>query len=397
MSFRRTLPLAPLFLVLALLLAGCGGGPGVPTFDLPTDEEGLARAEADLRAAVAADPRDAGAHRDLARVLAAEGEAAEAADHFNRAVLLDTTLSEGVARDREQAMRIFQARARVQVDAGEWNAVQRELDGADLMHRPDAETVRLRARVSSARGRADEALSLLREAERLDSRNDEVREDLRAALVRAAEARADAGDYERALDAVEEARKRDDRIELVYMEGSIAYAWAQQAPPGLRDAQLERAANAFREVRRRRPGDLDAAFNLGAVLLAGDRYAEAEALYRSLLPENPKDGDLYLALSLVHGHLGETELSEAEKAAGHALRSGEPVDDPRVWADRAVQRYPGSDLEETLDAEGVPDAIHTFNRPGGALVEVWFWWGEDLVQAFQAGRTVGVPVRLARF
>ncbi len=82
---------------------------------------------------------------------------------------------------------------------------------------------------------------------------------------------------------MQEARRADPGADLSYVEGTVAYALAKTAPEGERERYLDAAAEAFTGYRRRHPEDADAQFNLGAVLLAAERYQEAIAVYLGLL------------------------------------------------------------------------------------------------------------------
>ncbi len=103
-----------------------------------------------------------------------------------------------------------------------------------------------------------------------------------------------------------------------------------------------------------------------------------------------------MVLSRAHSFAGEPRLAAVEEAVGRALRGGEPVQDPAGWAGRAAARFPGSDLASAYARLAVPEAIYTYSPPGGALVEVWFYWNRGLLYAFRDGGEVGTPLALPR-
>jgi len=259
-----------------------------------------------------------------------------------------------------------------------------------------AQTLYLRGRLAEAQDRPADALVRYREAHRLD-KGDRLRsEALVTLLVADARRHTQRGRFAQARDALREAREVADSPELRYLEGSVFYAWAEHVTGEERRQYLNQAAVAFQDVLRRQPDDQDAAYNLGAVLLAAERYGEAVVLYQNLVARNPRDGEPYQALSLAHGHLGQSLLSQAEEAVGRALRADEPVDRPGTWAERSARRFPGSDLAKEFRQGASPEDVYTYERLGGGLVEVWFYWNRGRVVAFREGGRIGIPVELDR-
>lgn len=245
-------------------------------------------------------------------------------------------------------------------------------------------------------GDAEAALPYLQRAWEADPGKKEYRESYREALLDVGQARYQEQRYQEAWETLSRADEVESTSDLDYLRGLVAYSWAESEESGERWERLAWAEDAFRSVLKHDPHDADAAFNLGAVLMASEQFEEAAAIYRRLLRDSPTDGGLYLALSRVHSMSGESELALTEEAAGKALRAGEPVDNPGIWALRAAERFAEADLALTYEELGSPEAVYTYTVPGGVLVEAWFYWSRGRVEAFREGGRVGASVYLEK-
>ena len=357
---------------------------------------GSSDAEAAYRRALARDPDDADAHFRLAGLLAADGRAEEAVTHYDSAQALDAGFKPRVAEDRRRRLRDCNEDAARLIGDGRHAEADRLLGAAEVLVPGDATTLFLRGRSREAQGDAAGAVEAYRLAVVKSPGDREKQRALAGALAALAEARYEEGAPREAWNLLQEVRRNDPAADLDYVEGTVAYALARTVPEEERGPHLDAAADAFARHLRRHPQDADARFNLGAVLLAAERYGEAVAIYLDLIAADPQDGDLYMVLSRAHSFAGQPEMAAAEEAVGHALRAGEPVENTADWAARAAARFPGSDLAETYAGQGTPEAIHTYSLPGGALVEVWFYWIDGSLHAFREGAHLGPPVTLPR-
>lgn len=381
------------FALLALAVAGCAN-PSVRVGDVHPREGRRDEAEATYRQAIARNPDDAEAHFDLAEFLAEDARAPEAIEHYEKAQALDARFKPKVAEQRRRYLKVYNEDAERMIAKKLFSEADRVLGAAQAMVPGDGTTLFLRGRSREAQNDPTGAVEAYRLAAVKEPGNRERKLALAGALTVLGEARFDAGEFSEAWDLLQEARRADPSTDLSYVEGTVAYALAKTAPEGERERYLDAAVEAFTSYRRRHPDDADAQFNLGAVLLAADRYQEAIGVYLSLLADNPKDGDLYMVLSRAHGFAGESRLAAVEEAVGRALRGGDPVLDPADWAARAAARFPGSDIASAYARLAAPEAIYTYSPPGGALVEVWFYWNRGLLYAFRDGGEVGTPLTL---
>lgn len=388
---RRLAPAA----LCALALAGCAD-PSARGGDVRLDEGRPEEAEAQYRQALARDPDNAEAHFRLAQVLAGQGRTADAVVHYDRAAALDRDYGARAADDRRRYLRRFVAEAKSLLAEGRPEEAEAALVSATDLVPADAETQVLQGRLREHRGDLPGAVESYRRALTLDPGRDEAEEALAGALADLGRERYDAGRFGEAEALVAEALTLDSDPDLHYLQGTIAYARAQQITGDARMEQLNRAASEFRLVLRADPGDDDARFNLGAVLLASEQFEAAAEVYLELIARNPKQGDLYMALARAHSLAGELSLTATEEAIGRALRVGEPVDDPSRWARLSAERFPHTELATTYFDLMVPDAIQTYTLPGGGLVEVWFYWRESVVEAFREGGRLGPTFNLPR-
>ena len=204
-------------------------------------------------------------------------------------------------------------------------------------------------------------------------------------------------DYLAAWDRLEEARQVDaDAPDIPYLRGMVAYARAQVLEEEAAQVYLEEAALSFQKVLEMDPDDDDARFNLAAVYMGLGRWGEAGEIYEELLLRNPTDGRLYQALARAHSLAGDNERALAEEAVGRALRADNPVEDAGIWARRAAERYPESEMAEEYQNHGAPESIYTYTIPGGDLVEVWFYWDDAVVEVFREGGRLGPAFHLPR-
>lgn len=297
-------------------------------------------------------------------------------------------------QERTTLAREYQDRAEAHLDMGETTEAAIALEQAEMLVPEDPRTLHLLGRVSLAQGDPLAAIPDLRAAWDSDPENEQFRDTFREALILAGEGFYQDEEYDRAWEVLGEASELEGTPDLEYLKGLVAYAWARTTETDDRWDHLLRAETAFRSVLDDRPDDQDARFNLGAVLLALEEYEEAIVIYQGLLRDNPTDGGLYLALSRSHSMGGDIDAALAEEAIGSALRAGDPVDNPTTWSGRASERFPASDLAMVYEEHGIPESVYTYAVPGGALVEVWFYWDSGIVEAFREGGRIGRTISI---
>jgi len=393
-AFRRRAPFAAL---LGLVLVGWGCAASGPA-SAPVAWHGLPPEQAEplIRADLEKNPRDVEAHLALARILADRGQAVEAGEHLAWVRALEPKRDGEMDRIAHVYLARYQRTASDSLAAGDFPGAEAALDRAEAIVPNDPRTALLRGKLFSSRGEMDAALMAFRTAWMLSPEDRELRDAFLGALLADAQKRYEAEDFQTAWQQLEEAIRIQDSPDLEYLRGLVAYARARRAPDMERPAYLGLAEEAFRSVLDHAHDDEDAAFNLGAVLLASEQYGEAARIYWKLIEKHPRDGRLYLALAHVHSMSGDSEAAVAEEAIGKALRAGQPVDDPLGWADRAGRRFPESDLATVLAADGAPEAIYTYTVPGGGLVEVWFYDRAGLVEVFREGGRLGTTIEVQR-
>jgi tetratricopeptide (TPR) repeat protein len=390
-------PPAFLLHVLILLLAATGcGDPQITGGNVHLDEGRVEEAEARYREALSRDPNNPEAHFQLARVLAMRNEANEAALHFTRAEELSRGFRGRVQAEREKFAAQYQERALSLLREMRPAEAVGALEAAETLDPGRPHTAYLRGRVEAVQSGPEGAVVHYRRAHVADPRNTDYTRSLTETLVELGRRSKESRDHAAAVAYLEEAITVADRSDIHYLLGSVYYTWAQSTAGDAQMRHLQRAADAFTMVLRRNPGDQDASYNLAAVLLASRRYDEAVDLYRRLLAEHPRDGELYLALALAHGHLGQSRLAMAEEAVGRALQAGQPVTDPGSWARRSAERFPHSDLAALYRELDAPREVLTYQRVGGGLMEVWLYWGRGVAEAFREGGRHGDRVPLPR-
>lgn len=377
--------------MLLALAGGCTPGeepPAVRTAE-PAD---LTAEEVRLRSVLAVTPDDADATYDLARVLAEEGQTGEAVEYFDRTVDLNPDMADRVTRMRREYLERLQQEAETLLEAGQNTEANDVLGRADILVPEDGRTAYLRGRAADTSGDLETAVPLYRSALDSDPENREYRDALASALLGLGKGRYESGDFASAFELLNEADGLRSSVDLQYLRGMVAYAWAQRTEDEMEKTdRLLVAAECFQSVLDRDPNDEDARFNLGAVLLAAERYEEAAEVYHRLILDNPEDGRLFSALSRAHSLSGMNTAALTEDAIGRALRTGEHVEDPKTWSYRAAERFPQTALAGIYARYGEPEEVITYTVPGGGLVEVWFYWEKGMIQAFREGGEVGSP------
>ena len=241
----------------------------------------------------------------LARVLAEQGKTLEAAEAFSKTVVLEPKMQDRVVRERRRYAEGFQREAETHLEADRTAEADTALTRAEILLPEDGETAYLRGRLARETGDLEGAVPLFRSALDSDPENREYRETLAGALLAFGKERYEDGDFETAYALLNEADTLRSSLDLQYLRGMTAYAWAQQTEEEIeRLDRLAVAAECFQRVLEKDPKDADARFNLGAVLLASERYAEAADVYHDLIRETPQDGRLFSALSRAHSLIG---------------------------------------------------------------------------------------------
>ena len=235
----------------------------------------------------------------------------------------------------------------------------------------DGTTLFLRGRSREAQNDFTGAVEAYRLAAAKDPSSRERKVALAGALTSLGEARYDAGEFTQAWDLLQEARRADPTADLSYVEGTVAYALAKTAPEGDRGRHLDVAAAAFTGYRRRPRTMRTPQFNLGAVLLAAERYQEAIRIYLDLLASDPKDGDLYMVLSRAHSSAVNPGLPPPRRRSATPARRGTGCGPPGLGraCRRAVCRK--RHRVRLLPAGGPGGDLYLFTarrRLGGGLV-----------------------------
>lgn len=392
---RPHVPQILLGLFLSAGIVGCTSTQAPPP-SVHVDDSRSEDAETEFRKRLNSKPNDSEAHHRLGQILATQGNAIEADLHFTKAVQIDASRRSRVNLDRERYASQFQSKAVEFAGEGSYESAGRALNQADTMLRGLPRTLYLRGRLAQSQGDPLGAREYYEQALEKLPDNAEYTEAYVEVLLELGRERNQEQDFEGARRLLEDAAELSSSPDVDYLLGTVLYSMAQASSGEEQQAYLVEAAESFRAVLDKAPKDEDARYNLGAVLLSSGQFEEAVGIYESLILDNPRDGDLFLALSLAHGRTGQSEMAMAEDAIGRALRENRPVDAPATWARRATTRFENSDLASTYRRLGSPEAIYTYSRLGGDLVEVWFYWDQRKVIAFQDGGRYGVPVDLPR-
>ena len=373
-------------------ISGCPfRGTGNP--DRATQRQEAADQEAALREAVARAPNNPEVNLALAKVLAREMKTQEAVHYFDQTRILDPARQKEVEKERLRHVTRYQDEAQGFLAVSDLDTAERLLGQAEIMLPYHGRTFFLRGQIFQRREGWTGAVPLFRMVSEADPGTKEYREILARALFLSGGEHYQAKEYALAWRALTEVRHLQPGPDVDYLGGLVAYAWAQQSETD-RAEHLHRARAAFEAVLDQDPDHEDAAFNLGAVYLSASQFKASIKIYREMVSRNPRDGRLYLALARAHGLSGEDETALALDAVGRALRTGDPVGNPKIWAHRGRDRFPDTDLSAALEEYGPPESVYTYSLPGGSLVEIWCYWKEDLVLAYREGTRIGAPIAL---
>ena len=384
----------PVMRILCLLTVALVGACASPKPGLP-DPADTVRSEQSYRAEVAENPNNADAHLKLAEVLAHSGGFDEAMAHFTTAESLGQTRKS--LELRQELAREYGSRAETVFDSGDAEGARRLMNQSMILDPQVERSDYLLGRLAEVEGNHAQALQHFRNAYGKSPGNKAYSGAYADALVIQARDAVRGGDHAMAVEYLNQARPLLDDAEVSYLMGSVTYAWAERAAdPAKKRELLYQAVESFRRVLRSNPNDQDARYNLAAVLIELEDYEGAASIYSDLAAQNPRDGELYQALSMVHSRLGMSALALAENAVGRALRADEPVQDVSAWARRSAGRFSGSDLSATYNRYSAPEEILTYTSTGGKLDEVWFYWVDGLIFAFREGGTIGAPVVIRR-
>ncbi|WNZ61382.1 tetratricopeptide repeat protein [Myxococcus sp. MxC21-1] len=116
--------------------------------------------------------------------------------------------------------------------------------------------------------------------------------------------------------------------------------------------RLDEAEGVLRGSLRVHPGSPSTNVHLGRILLYRKDYPKAKTAYLEALASDPFDPEIHLALTRIHGSMGETALADRARQAS-ALLTGLKVEE----VDRVAQQFlrDESGLSE-MNVSGTPDA-----------------------------------------
>lgn len=328
---------------LAALVLACAPQPGtgaVAPPDLPGGEPvdpAIAALIEELRAGVAAAPRDAGAWLELGLAFRANGFDAQAEETLMRCTELDAGRDRAwyhLARARaelgqvddalaalDRALEIRPEMAALYWRKGIWLLDAGRLDGAeqafrtasDLVPGASAAIVGL-ARVALQRGDGAGAVELLERAREMNPDSGYVRQLLGTAL-------RDAGDLDAARRVLRGASGEPEDLNDPWEKDLDPYrAGYWQVLEGIKDqiaaGRLDEALADLEPIRRAHPWDLPVVGALAAVLSAGGEHAKAIALLEEALERIGDHYRLELSLALVLKAQGDLPraLASADRA-----------------------------------------------------------------------------------
>ncbi|RKH25766.1 hypothetical protein D7Y13_29145 [Corallococcus praedator] len=124
--------------------------------------------------------------------------------------------------------------------------------------------------------------------------------------------------------------------------------------------RLDEAESVLRGSLRMHPGSPSTNVHLGRILLFRKDYPKAKTAYLEALASDPFDPEIHLALTRIHGALGETALATRTRGAASNLTGLKPDD-----VDRAAQAFlrAEGELSETNVPASSPDAPKPASTP----------------------------------
>jgi tetratricopeptide (TPR) repeat protein len=404
--FRAAARLAAALFVagLTLGLAGCGD-PLIQGGTMHFDAARFDKAAEVFEQAVAKNPGDAGAHLWLARSYSELGRIPESVMEYERAVSLNGSLeSESNAHRlrywRQQYVRgEALLREALVIDAKSPQRDDRMKQAADafgyaLMLAPQKGlTYYQMYRLHEARGEKEESLKNFNLALSRAGEDRDLAQEIVPVLKKHGRDAVLGGDYEQAVsDYSSAARLKPADLDLMIDLASahLLLAESRETSPEQKEAGYREAGRVLEEVRRQRPLDPDAIYNLATIRIRSLDHAGAVNLLNEYMALRPRDPDAWQLLGEVKKELGRPGETRVAALASRAMALNRPVADARDWSRRAAERFgPGSDLGGTYARQGPPEEVHTLTESAGSLVELWFYFEGKIVAAFRDGKAVG--------
>ncbi|WP_199724173.1 peptidase MA family metallohydrolase [Corallococcus sp. AB045] len=124
--------------------------------------------------------------------------------------------------------------------------------------------------------------------------------------------------------------------------------------------RLDEAESVLRGSLRMHPGSPSTNVHLGRILLFRKDYPKAKTAYLEALASDPFDPEIHVALTRIHGALGETALASRTRAAAANLTGLKPDD-----VDRAAQAFLRAE-DELSDTKNVPASTPDAPKPAPA-------------------------------
>lgn len=157
------------------------------------------------------------------------------------------------------------------------------------------------------------------------------------------------------------------------------------------------ATRILETVRRLRPGDPDALYNLATIRFRLAQFSGADSLLSDYVALRPDDADAWQLRGQVFLELKRDGLAQTAALAGELLAINKPVARPEQWAQDELQRNGGGSALGRLYAElGPPDRVDYRQARNGRISQVWLYVKARRIVAFKDGAQIGEPVRWER-
>jgi tetratricopeptide (TPR) repeat protein len=377
------------------------------------DQGRYERALEQFEMAVAEQPENGEAHLWLGRALAELDQPEKAAAEFDKALELDSLLTEQVENTRGHYWvawynlgLLTKKQGEAAKEAGDEAASAENFEKAvgefrkAIVYDPANEKAHTNiGEVLYKLGRTDEAVEMFKtvqamaeerigkasDAEAATKIRDDMNEVLAAVYWNLADQAYQGEQWDAALTFYNQALAlKPEETNLSYQLASTYFQKSITAEGEDKARYLESAIEHYNRVLELVKGDEDALYNMTVSLWELGQYENAEVKAKELVDVNPKDGEYHIFLARTYSKLEKNDMFVNYFVIGTALKTGTQV--PVATAREEAQKHgPGTDILQALRNLGEPQEIRRFDDNTGQEYVSWFYWSQGKAIAFVKG------------